>query len=65
MLAAAQSGTHPGNRRTWGHSMLIGPWGDIVAERAEGEGLVIGDVDPARLADVRARLPALAHRTLT
>jgi nitrilase len=45
--------------------MLIGPWGDIVAERAEGEGLVIGDVDPARLADVRARLPALAHRTLT
>ena len=65
VLAAAQSGTHPGNRRTWGHSMLIGPWGDIVAERAEGEGLVIGDVDPARLADVGAPRPALAHRTLT
>jgi deaminated glutathione amidase len=63
-LAAAQGGTHPGGRRTWGHSMLIDPWGTIVASHAEGPGLAIGDVDAARIADVRARLPALAHRTL-
>jgi nitrilase len=53
VLAAAQTGTHPGGRRTWGHSMLVDPWGDVVAVRPEGEGSVVGDVDPARLADVR------------
>jgi nitrilase len=64
VLAAAQSGTHPGGRRTWGHSMLVDPWGTIVGVLAEGEGIVVGDVDPARVADVRRRLPALTHRTL-
>ncbi|MGE5087791.1 MAG: carbon-nitrogen hydrolase family protein [Candidatus Levyibacteriota bacterium] len=64
VLASAQAGTHPGGRRTWGHSMLIDPWGTIVASRAEGPGIVVGDVDPARIADVRGRLPALAHRKL-
>ena len=44
--------------------MLVDPWGEVVAVRPEGEGSVVGDVDPARLADVRARLPALSHRTL-
>ena len=44
--------------------MLVDPWGEVVAVQPEGEGVVVGDVDPARLADVRARLPALAHRTL-
>jgi nitrilase len=44
--------------------MLIDPWGVIVASHAEGPGLVVGDVDPARIADVRAKLPALRHRTL-
>jgi nitrilase len=65
VLAAAQGGVHPGDRRTFGHSTLIDPWGGIVAERAdEGEGIVVGDIDPGQLASVRARLPALAHRTL-
>jgi len=64
VLAAAQTGKHPGGRRTFGHSMLVDPWGDIVASQDEGEGVVVGDVDPVRIADVRARLPALAHRTL-
>ncbi|MGC1817966.1 MAG: carbon-nitrogen hydrolase family protein [Casimicrobiaceae bacterium] len=64
VLASAQTGTHPGGRRTWGHSMLIDPWGAIVASRPEGPGIVVGDVDPARIADVRSRLPALAHRKL-
>ena len=64
VLAAAQTGTHPGGRRTWGHSMLVDPWGEVVAVQPDGEGVVVGDVDPVRLADVRARLPALSHRTL-
>jgi len=64
VLAAAQAGTHPGGRRTWGHSMLIDPWGMVVDVRADGEGLVVGDTEPERLADVRRKLPALAHRTL-
>jgi predicted amidohydrolase len=65
VLAAAQGGTHPAGRRTYGHSALIDPWGRIVAERAEeGPGVVVGDVDPGRIAEVRAELPALAHRVL-
>ena len=62
VLAAAQGGVHPNGRRTYGHSLLIDPWGEIVAEHADGPGFVVGDVDPARLAAVRAELPALAHR---
>ncbi len=64
VLAAAQGGTHPGGRRTYGHSVLIDPWGRIVVEREEGPGIVVGDVDPARIAEVRAELPALSHRVL-
>jgi len=64
LLAAAQGGGHPGGRRTWGHSMLVDPWGEVVARRAEGPGVVIGDIDPTRMADVRERLPALQHRVL-
>jgi len=63
VLAAAQTGTHPGGRRTWGHSMLVGPWGDVLDTRDDDAGVVAGVVDPARLADVRAKLPALQHRT--
>lgn len=64
VLAAAQGGRHASGRRTWGHSMLVDPWGEIVAVLPEGEGVVVGDIDPARIAEVRAALPALAHRTL-
>ncbi len=64
VLAAAQGGLHPNGRRTWGHSMLIDPWGTIVAAHEEGPGIVVGDVDPARIAEVRAHLPALTHRTM-
>ena len=64
VLAAAQGGVHPGGRRTWGHSMLVDPWGAIVAQHADGLGVVVGDIDPERIADVRSRLPALTHRTL-
>ncbi|MEO8937194.1 MAG: carbon-nitrogen hydrolase family protein [Burkholderiaceae bacterium] len=64
VLAPAQGGRHENGRRTWGHSMLIDPWGEIVAGRDEGEGVVIGHIDPMRLAEVRETLPALKHRVL-
>jgi nitrilase len=64
VLAPAQGGVHPNGRRTWGHSMLIDPWGDIVDVLAEGPGVVGGNIDAARLADVRAALPALRHRVM-
>ena len=64
VLAAAQGGEHPGGRRTHGHSMLVDPWGKVVAELDKGPGFIVGDVDPARLASVRGELPALTHRIL-
>jgi predicted amidohydrolase len=62
VLASAQGGQHENGRRTWGHSMLIDPWGDILALHPEGEGLVMGRIDPHRRDDIRASLPALRHR---
>ena len=62
LVAAAQGGLHPYGRRTWGHSMIIDPWGDILACRPEGAGVVVADLDPTRLDVVRRCLPALNHR---
>jgi len=62
LAAAAQGGLHPYGRRTWGHSMIIDPWGDIIACRPEGAGVVMAELDPDRLAIVRRCLPALDHR---
>ncbi len=64
VLAAAQGGKHENGRRTWGHSMLVDPWGEVLATLPEGEGVVGGVIDPARLAEVRQNLPALRHRVL-
>ncbi|HHY6931265.1 TPA: carbon-nitrogen hydrolase family protein [Burkholderia ambifaria] len=64
VLAAAQGGKHENGRRTWGHSMLIDPWGEIVAVRDEGASVVTGALDPQRIADVRQSLPAWRHRVL-
>ena len=64
VVAAAQGGTHENGRRTWGHSMVVGPWGEILAQQAEGAGVVMGDVLGSRLQEVRQRLPALNHRVL-
>jgi deaminated glutathione amidase len=64
VLAAAQCGTHPGGRRTFGHSMLVDPWGVVVARKDDGPGVVVGDIDPDRIESVRASLPALDARTL-
>jgi deaminated glutathione amidase len=64
VLASAQGGRHENGRRTWGHSMVVDPWGEVLAVQAEGPGVVLADVDTARLAQVRRQLPALAHRRL-
>ncbi len=64
VLAAAQGGTHPNGRRTWGHSMLIDPWGAVKSVLAEGEGVVHGDIDLLFMDSVRQSLPALKHRTM-
>ena len=64
VLAAAQGGTHANGRRTWGHSMVVGPWGEIVTQLPEGEGFVIAEVDAQRLNAVRTQLPALRHRKI-
>jgi len=64
VLAPAQGGTHPNGRRTWGHTMLIDPWGEVLGVLAEGEGVVAGTLERARISEVRRSLPALGHRVL-
>ena len=64
LLASAQGGQHPTGRMTHGNSMIIDPWGDIVARMDKGEGVVAAELDPARIAEVRTSLPALQHRKL-
>ncbi|WP_374675542.1 carbon-nitrogen hydrolase family protein [Ideonella sp.] len=64
VLASAQGGQHENGRRTWGHSMVIDPWGEVLAVQAEGEGVAAADAPLARRAAVRRQLPALAHRRL-
>lgn len=64
VLAAAQGGVHDNGRRTWGHSMLVDPWGEVLEVLPEGPGLVTGAIDPTRLRQVRTDLPALEHRVL-
>ncbi len=62
LLASGQGGRHPTGRKTYGYSMLINPWGEIVDVLPEGEGIVMGDIDQNLLNDIRERLPALKHR---
>ena len=64
VLAPAQGGTHPGGRRTYGHSMVIDPWGEVLGVRVNGEGVVLAELDIARIQQVRAQLPALQNRRL-
>ena len=64
VVAPAQGGLHENGRRTWGHSMIVDPWGEVLAQREEGPGVVTAEIDAARLARLRAQLPALQHRVL-
>lgn len=65
VMAPAQGGLHESGRRTWGHAMVVDPWGEVLDVVAgEGEGLAIAQIDRRRLESVRTQLPALAHRVL-
>ncbi|WP_120715618.1 carbon-nitrogen hydrolase family protein [Tsuneonella amylolytica] len=63
VIAAAQVGEHEDGRRTYGHSLVVDPWGEVVLDMGgEDAGVGFADIDPARTADVRAQLPSLANR---
>jgi predicted amidohydrolase len=62
VIAAAQGGLHENGRRTFGHSMVVDPWGEVVGVLPQGEGVVLADVDSARIASVRMQLPVLERR---
>ncbi len=64
LVAPAQGGRHPSGRRTWGHSMVIDPWGRLLASRESGPGVVVAEIDLAVIDQVRSSLPALQHRKL-
>lgn len=64
VLSSAQGGKHLNQRRTWGNSMLIDPWGVILANLPEGEGFISGTLSKDKLKEVRSKLPALKHRKL-
>ncbi len=64
VLAPAQGGTHENGRRTWGHSLIADPWGELLAMQAEGEAVVLAELDRTRTAAVRQQLPVLTHRRL-
>ena len=62
IVAAAQSGHHEDGRNTYGHSMVVDPWGEVLLDMKEGTGVAFADVDLSRITDVRSRVPALSHR---
>jgi predicted amidohydrolase len=61
VIAAAQAGGHEDGRTTYGHSLVVDPWGDVLLDMGEARGLGLAEIDPARVADVRARIPVLDH----
>jgi predicted amidohydrolase len=61
VLAPAQGGTHANGRKTYGHSMIIAPWGEVLAEAGTEPGIILADIDPAAVTDARARVPNLQH----
>lgn len=64
VLAPGQGGEHENGRRTFGHSLVIGPWGEVLACQDEGPGVVMAELSRARQNEVRTQLPALQHRVL-
>lgn len=64
VIAAAQTGTHSSGRKTWGHSLVIDPWGGIIAEKQTGTGLLMAEIDLNQVIRARQQMPSLDHRKL-
>lgn len=64
VLAAGQAGTHPGGRLTFGHSMIISPWGEVLVKQKAGNGVLIADMSRSALESIRSQFPVLSHRRL-
>jgi predicted amidohydrolase len=62
VIAAGQFGTAAPHYESWGHSMIVGPWGDVLDVLRDGEGHAIAEIDRAEIEAVRAKVPALANR---
>lgn len=61
VIAPAQGGTHANGRQTYGHSLIIAPWGEILAEAGKDPGVIVAEIDAAAAMDARARVPSLQH----
>lgn len=64
LLAAAQGGVHPGSRETYGHAAIVDPWGRVLAEQDQGEGVLLAERDSSEQASIRARMPVVSHRRI-
>ncbi len=64
ILAPAMCGEHPGNRQTYGHSLIVDPWGEVLADGGEAPGIIYAEIDPARVAKIRNMMPSLQHDRL-
>jgi len=65
VVAANQCGSHDGNRETWGHSVIIDPWGEILAEQGHQPGLIAASLDPQKIEHIRKTMPVQLHARLT
>ena len=61
IVAPAMCGDHPGDRQTYGHSLIVDPWGDVLADGGEAPGIVYAEIDVAHVAKVRRMIPSLEH----
>lgn len=61
VIAPNMWGDHSGGRKTYGHSLIVDPWGEVLADAGEGTGVLVAEIDPARADEARARIPALQH----
>ena len=62
VIAAAQTGTHEDGRETFGHALAVDPWGEVLVDMEESPGLALVEIDPARVEEVRGRIPVIDHR---
>ncbi|WP_445665004.1 carbon-nitrogen hydrolase family protein [Fodinibius sp. AD559] len=64
VIAPAQTGLHGKNRKTWGHAMIIDPWGRVIADAGQEPGIAIAEIDPTKIQEVRSQIPSLNHRRM-